>query len=136
LAAADVNHTVVAVVTASNAGGSASQASSPTATVSAPLQAAPGNTAIPQISGTATQGQTLSATNGTWTGSPTGYTYQWRDCNSSGASCTNISGATAGTYALTSNDVSHTVRVVVTAANAGGSTPATASQTAVVQAPA
>ena len=35
------------------------------------------------VSGTTTQGQTLSTSNGTWSGSPTGYSYQWRECDSS-----------------------------------------------------
>jgi hypothetical protein len=85
----------------------------------------PGNTVPPVISGTAMQGQTLSSTTGTWTNSPTGYTYQWRRCDSAGNNCSNISGATSSTYVLQSGDVGSTIRVVVTATNSGGSTPAT-----------
>ena len=103
---------------------------------SAPPPPPPANTALPTISGTATQGQTLTATNGTWTGSPTSYAYQWQDCNTSGASCANITGATSSSYTLPASDVGHTIRVVVTATNAGGSTPATSPQTATVTAPA
>jgi len=89
----------------------------------------PVNTALPTVSGTATQGQVLTTSNGSWSGSPTDYSYQWRQCDSSGANCSDISGATQGSYTLAAGDVGHTIRVVVTATNAGGSTPATATQT-------
>jgi WD40 repeat protein len=87
----------------------------------------------PAISGTATVGQLLSASTGTWTGSPTSYTYKWRRCNSSGAKCTAIAGATASTYTVTSGDLGHTLRVYVTASNSHGHSKAALSpQTAVV----
>ena len=94
---------------------------------------APVNTALPQITGTTSQGQQLSAGIGTWSGSPTGYAYQWRRCDTSGAGCTDIAGATGSIYTLIAADVGSTVRVGVAAANANGSTPATSTQTTVVQ---
>jgi hypothetical protein len=128
----DVGHTVRVVVTATNAGGSASAASSQTGVVQ-PLPA-PTNSGLPQISGTAQQSQTLSASNGSWTGSPTSYAYQWSDCDPSGANCSNISGATGSSYVLAGNDVGDTLRVAVTAGNAGGSAAASSGATAVVTA--
>ena len=92
--------------------------------------AAPANTAPPVISGTAQQGQTLTASKGTWTNSPSSYGYQWQDCTS--RSCTNISGATSSTYTLQASDVGDTIDVVVTATNAGGSSSASSGQTAAV----
>jgi alpha-tubulin suppressor-like RCC1 family protein len=91
------------------------------------IHSAPVNTAAPAISGTAAQGQALSTTNGSWgtTNPPTSYAYQWRRCDGSGANCTDISGATASSYTLVYADAGGTVQVVVTAANAYGSTPAT-----------
>ena len=88
----------------------------------------PVNTALPVISGTATQGQMLSATTGTWTNSPTGYGYQWQRCDSAGINCSNISGATSGTYALVNADDGHTIRVAVTATNPYGSGAAASAQ--------
>lgn len=90
---------------------------------------APANTASPTISGTAKQGETLTASTGTWTGDPTiTYAYQWQ------RSGTNISGATSSSYTLTSADAGHTIDVVVTASNAGGSVSATSASTATVSA--
>ena len=96
----------------------------------------PVNSTPPTISGLAQQGQTLSATTGTWTGSPTSFSYQWQRCNSSGASCAPISGAAAtATYPLATADVGQTVRVAVTATNGSGpSQPANSAVTAVVTA--
>jgi hypothetical protein len=133
LLAADVGHTLRAVVTATNAGGSTPASSATTALV---LPLAPGNTAPPAVSGSAVEGQTLSATAGSWSGSPNSFAYQWQDCNALGAACIAISGATSASYKLGSGDVGHTLRTVVTATNAGGSTPASSSATAVVTTPA
>ena len=132
LVAADVSGTVRVVVTATNAGGSAAATSTQTAAVaSAPV---PGNTGLPVISGTPTEGQALNTTNGTWTNTPTSFAYQWQRCDNAGANCTNIAGATNSAYTLVSADVAKTLRAIVTATNASGSTPATSAQSAVVQA--
>ena len=91
------------------------------------------NTALPVISGTARDGQVLSATTGTWTGSPTiSYGYQWRACDAAGSSCADVPGATAATYTLTPGDVGATFRVRVTGTNGAGSDTATSAATALV----
>jgi hypothetical protein len=88
------------------------------------LAAPPINTARPTISGTPRDGQTLTASNGTWTNNPTAYQYQWQRCRADGAGCGAIAGATEKTYLLTNAEVAHTVRVRVLAVNADGATPA------------
>lgn len=57
-------------------------------------------------------------------------TYQWRRCDSAGASCVDIGGATASTYTLTVTDVGHTIRVVAS----DGTSTVTSDQTAVIAA--
>src|SRR5436305_558756 len=73
-----------------------------------------------------------TASNGTWTGGATSFTYQWQRCTSS-TTCANVDGATARTYGVRSADVGNTLRVAVTAHNSSGSTAtASSDQTATV----
>jgi hypothetical protein len=98
-----------------------------------PTPTAPANTALPTASGTAAQGQTLTASNGTWSGStPMTYGYQWRRCDAAGGACSNIGSAAGASYTVGAGDVGHTLRVRVTATNSAGSANAESDQTAVV----
>lgn len=89
---------------------------------------APVNTAPPAVTGSTVQGRTLGTTTGTWTNSPTSYSYQWQDCDAFGANCASVAGATAPSYTLAASDAGHTIRSVVTATNSAGSTSATSDQ--------
>jgi hypothetical protein len=89
---------------------------------------APTATVPPSISGTAFVYNTLTASIGTWTGSPFAYSYQWFYADTGAA----ISGATSLTYVLTMADLGHTILVKVTALNAGGSTTASSAATSIV----
>ncbi len=68
------------------------------------------------ISGQARIGQTLTASQGTWSGNPTSFHYQWLRCDAGGSNCTPV-GTDAATYALTDADVGSTIRVDVSAEN-------------------
>jgi hypothetical protein len=97
---------------------------------------APANTASPSVGGTAQQGQTLSATPGTWTGdAPIVFTYQWQRCDAQGGTCGSIAGASSSTHTAVAGDVGGTLRVVVTATNGVGTSSAASAPTAVVATP-
>jgi hypothetical protein len=132
LTAADAGSTLRVLELASNANGDGTPAeSSQTAVVT---WQSPASTSPPGISGKPVQGQTLTEAPGNWTNLPTGYGYQWQDCDSSGNSCSAIAVATANTYSPGAGDVGHTIRVQETARNPGGqSAPATSIATGIVQ---
>jgi hypothetical protein len=132
LTSGDVGRTVRVRVTATNSAGSSSATTDRTAVI-ASLGTAPANTTPPTISGTPTDGQMLTATNGNWNGTaPTTYALQWQRCDANGAACVAIAGATGQTYQLSAADVSRTLRVAVTASNQAGTTQATSVPTAVI----
>lgn len=87
----------------------------------------PVNTVAPAITGTAQVGQTLTVTNGTWTGAATiTYARQWL------AAGTAISGATGTTYVPVVGDVGKVITCRVTATNSLGSAQALSNATAAV----
>jgi inosine-uridine nucleoside N-ribohydrolase len=92
----------------------------------------PSSNAAPAISGILEQGQVLTESPGSWSDA-TKITYQWEDCDSSGANCATIAGATSQTYTLTASDVGHTIRVQELASNASASNSAASPATGLVQ---
>jgi hypothetical protein len=96
--------------------------------------AAPQNTSLPSISGSARDGSTLDASRGGWAHGPTSFSYQWQRCDSDGGACQPIAGATGTRYTVTSADVGQRLKVTVTATNSTGSGTATARPTDVVKA--
>lgn len=79
------------------------------------LSVVPTPTVSPAITGTPEVGETLTVSNGTWTGSPTSYAYVWT------RNGIVIAGANAATYVLAPADEGATIRARVTAVNAAGS---------------
>jgi len=96
-------------------GATAGPAVASTASVKAPVEIAP-----PSITGDPSQGRTLVEAHVSWSGHPTSYSYQWQDCDRSGADCSPIAGATGRGYTLRASDVGYTIRVHEKASNAGG----------------
>lgn len=91
------------------------------------LPLAPENTDAPSITGTAEEGQTLTADAGTWTGREDPVlTHQW---NRDGSP---IDGATGTTYDLVAEDVGAVITVTVTGRNWAGTDTATSAATATV----
>jgi hypothetical protein len=96
---------------------------------------APQNTSLPSVSGSAHDGSTLTAAHGSWSNAPKSFAYSWESCDSQGGNCVAISGGnTSRQYTVTTADVGHRLRVVVTATNASGSASATSRTTGTVTA--
>lgn len=131
----DVGKRIRVRVTASNTDGTSNALSNATPEVT---EGTPVNQTEPQISGTPTEGQQLTATNGTWVGvQPMTFAYQWVRCgadggNPDGSNCAVISGATKSTYTPVAADVGSRLRVRVTATNSAGGTTDASNATAVV----
>ena len=89
----------------------------------------PVNLAPPLIQGTAQEGQILTATTGTWTGSPTSYSYLWQRRAAGSQTWVGVGGATSASYTVRTVDVGMAIRVVVVAANASGSRSAASAPT-------
>ena len=94
----------------------------------------------PAISGTAKVPNSLTVTNGTWTGVPTSYAYQWFRCTTAitkaaataGSSCSTIGSATSASYALTNADVGKFIVARVSGVNVSGTASIHTASTAAV----
>ena len=117
--------------TASNLDGSATSASTPSATIPA---APPVVTATPVVSGTAQRGYALSATQGTWSGLANAYAYQWQESTDNATTWQNVKNATGTSYSLGTGDEGAKVRVQVTASNPDATLTASSTATATVSA--
>jgi len=77
--------------------------------------------AAPVLSGTAAEGQTLSASTGTWSPAPTAYAYQWQRSANPSSGWVAIAGASSPAYVPVAADASQYLRVLVTATRSGQS---------------
>ena len=113
---ADEGFKIEVVATATNDNGATvSQTSAATAAV---LDAAPTVT-TPVITGTAQEGQTLTASASAGQ-SDNAVSYQWMENSGSGGSYQNIAGATAATYLVKEADEGFKIEVVATTTNDNG----------------
>ena len=112
LVSSDVGKRIRVQVNASNA-----QSPPPGVAATSAATAPVGGTApldqdAPTISGTPRPGQTLTAGDGTWSGTvPMTFTRQWTRCDADGLNCVDIGGATGTTFLLTATDLGHRIRV-------------------------
>jgi hypothetical protein len=94
----------------------------------APL--APAVTAAPEVKGFAMVDEILSATRGTWSGSPT-LSLEWQRCDERGETCEGT-GLSTETYTVIPFDIGKTIRVRITASNGAGARTATSAVTEVI----
>lgn len=87
---------------------------------------APANTVAPAVSGTAVVGQTLTTTDGTWSNSPSSYSYQWY------RGATPI-GTNSSSYTLVQADAGQNIKCTVTATNTAGSASADSNTLAIIE---
>ena len=88
---------------------------------------APVNTVLPAITGTAETGQTLTASSGSWTGTPSpSYSYQWL------LDGVSLPGKTASTISVIADYEGSVLSVMVTAKNTAGSAIAVSAETATI----
>ena len=93
------------------------------------VEVTPSSLVAPVISGTAQEGEVLTASTGTWLGTaPISYAFQWQ------RGATPIAGATAASYTVQGADVDRTLRVIITATNVAGTMEAASASTAQVAA--
>src|SRR5919197_5583324 len=90
--------------------------------------------APPTVTGTAVEGQVVTALPGSWSGAqPISYAYAWETCDAAGT-CTTVAGATGSTLLLPPGSGGMSVRVVVTATDANSATASATSDPVAVQA--
>jgi len=132
LVRADVDFRMRVRVTATNAQGTQTVASNPSAAVLGP----PVNTSLPTVRGTLVSGSVVTADPGSWSGRESiSFSYRWVRCNTQGGDCLSIGGATGRTYRLTSADVNHRMRFNVTGRNAVGSVTVLSAESPIVTEP-
>jgi len=91
------------------------------------IPAIPSSLAVPVITGTARTGDRLTTSNGSWTGTPTSYTYQWKRSATSTGVYSDIVSATSNSYVVTEFDVGYFIKASVTASNNLGTSTAASS---------
>ena len=115
--AAEVGRYIGVEVVASNQYGDSFPADSD---VIGPVTGPPANLTPPAITGTAQTGQTLTVSQGTWSGGATGFKYQWYSCDGALTTCNAIPTATGSSYQPSVGDVGRKLVAGVVARNSEG----------------
>jgi hypothetical protein len=80
---------------------------------------------LPEVTGTAREGDTLTAKEGEWEqGETLTFGYQWQRCDANGANCADIAAAATKAYVAQSADVGRKLRVIVAATDKDGTSQA------------
>jgi hypothetical protein len=130
----DLGHALVAIVQARSGASSRAVFSTASAVAVAKARPAPapkgGGTGpslgtAPAVAVVLQQGNQLTGSVGTWSGSGTvTYTYSWYRCDAAGAHCKSLHGATKITHTESARDVGHTLGFAVHATDSSGTTTA------------
>ena len=121
----DTGHTLICKVSATNAGGTSISPASSNATSA--VTNSPTNSVAPALSSTSPAvGTAITVTTGTWSGSPSSFSYQWWWADGTPAA---ISGATSSSYTPVAGDAGHTLLCKVIATSSGGTSSAVSSNT-------
>ena len=115
--AAEVGRLIGVEVVASNQNGPSFPADSD---VIGPVTGPPANLTPPAITGTAREGDTLTVSQGTWSGNPTGFAFQWYSCDDALDSCNTIPAATGSSYQVGFGDLGRRLVAGVVASNSSG----------------
>ncbi len=118
--AAEVGRLVGVEVVATNQNGDSFPADSD---VIGPVTGPPANLTPPAITGTAREGDTLTVGQGTWSGNPTDFAFQWYSCDDALDSCTAIPTATGSSYQVGSGALGRRLVAGVVARNSSGPSP-------------
>jgi hypothetical protein len=120
LVAADAAHTMGLTVNATAGAGKASAYASLVGPIVAPGSSLVA-TAQPAVTGTGSAGKPVSVSTGTWSPTPSAYSYTWQRCNANGRICAPITGATLSTYTVTAADSGHQLLAIVQATSGSNS---------------
>jgi outer membrane protein assembly factor BamB len=115
--AAEVGRLIGVEVVASNQNGPSFPADSD---VIGPVTGPPADLTPPAITGTAREGDTLTVSQGTWSGNPTGFAFQWYSCDDALDSCNAIPAATGSSYQVGFGDLGRRLVAGVVASNSSG----------------
>jgi hypothetical protein len=87
--------------------------------------------ALPAVSGTPREGDTLTVSDGTWenASNPVTFAYQWQRCDAAGANCADIATANGKGYVAQTADVGRTLRAIVATTDPDGSSQAVSAVT-------
>ncbi len=118
---ADLGHALLAIVQATNGATMQNAFSTATPAVVGRSARGPTPTAGPTVAGASIQGQQLVAEAGIWHGvGPVVFGYSWYRCDTGGAHCALILGASKDVYTTGVNDVGKTLGLTLTVADSVG----------------